>query len=714
MSHRLTRPAPLLRLSLAAVLALAACADSSDGLVDAHYAVQRGDLEAAEEFLALVPDRRRDEIDAEIARVRARRASIGDEIAEVLGATEGQPLRDVLGELEALLRRESDPVVGDEVRASMSRVADIYAEGAHREGGLRSAEWWRRALASGQPDEDELAAPEVARRTPTVTSDPVPEPPPTVPARPAVVPSDDVDGGPPPSTIKVVSDAAWAELRAGRLAAARDVWLAGADRARYDLEREDYLGRARDLELRLLMREEIAAALRLHPETFAERGITAVTQDHGLERDGGPQAWSDVPLDELLILAGVAQLSPQAELGLILERLERRDSSKAWKGLAELVESGRVTQEMVDGIIARARDELVPLGGYAWRGGRWIRFEEARRQDDTEEIARLARNFRRAKANRRDAALAALREIGAEDEAREILAEHWEAALETFHKGKTAKRLTALAEQRAELDRRRAEALDLIFDLEEYFYPYRPPECPPERAKLYPAVQRRVDVLVGAVAEVWENPLTVAIGDDFQEGLVDAFWVIEREREHPEPRAFVADLPTWVYGIDPDAKELDLQGFAWDADELEQQRYNRSVLAYNQHLFARTDWGEDERAADRAEQRQVEVTNQYRLLFGRRALAWNPRIQAAAEDHSRYMADTGNFSHFEPDPESRGPGDRMRLRGYDRGISENIHMGSGDPVGAHQGWMRSSGHHRNLLMKGHREMASGLIGVYWA
>ena len=47
------------------------------------------------------------------------------------------------------------------------------------------------------------------------------------------------------------------------------------------------------------------------------------------------------------------------------------------------------------------------------------------------------------------------------------------------------------------------------------------------------------------------------------------------------------------------------------------------------------------------------------------------------------------------------------------GASENCHMGSGDPLGAHNGWRRSSGHHRNLLMPGHREMASGLSGYYW-
>jgi uncharacterized protein YkwD len=40
-------------------------------------------------------------------------------------------------------------------------------------------------------------------------------------------------------------------------------------------------------------------------------------------------------------------------------------------------------------------------------------------------------------------------------------------------------------------------------------------------------------------------------------------------------------------------------------------------------------------------------------------------------------------------------------------------MGRTDPASAHDGWAHSSGHHRNLLMAGHREMASSLVSLYW-
>ena len=100
--------------------------------------------------------------------------------------------------------------------------------------------------------------------------------------------------------------------------------------------------------------------------------------------------------------------------------------------------------------------------------------------------------------------------------------------------------------------------------------------------------------------------------------------------------------------------------------------------------------------------------------MGRRALAWNPRLQAAAKGHSNWMSETGKFSHFnDEDPTRTTPGDRMGLEGYNAGISENLHQGGAGPEGAHYGWTQSSGHHRNLLMPGHREMASAVAGAYW-
>jgi uncharacterized protein YkwD len=89
-------------------------------------------------------------------------------------------------------------------------------------------------------------------------------------------------------------------------------------------------------------------------------------------------------------------------------------------------------------------------------------------------------------------------------------------------------------------------------------------------------------------------------------------------------------------------------------------------------------------------------------------------VQAAASMHSKYMANTGDFGHFERgDPKRRSPNDRMKLCGYGSGAGENCFAGSAAPRSAHNGWLHSSGHHRNILAVGHREMASGVVGNYW-
>jgi len=275
-------------------------------------------------------------------------------------------------------------------------------------------------------------------------------------------------------------------------------------------------------------------------------------------------------------------------------------------------------------------------------------------------------------------------------------------------------RLAALARQRQELDRTRETALELIFDAETYFYPYTPPECPAEKAKLYPAVQRRVDVLVGAVREVWAERRAVALPSAFRTALDELRWSESLHATLALPYPSSDELPDWLEGIDTALESLDVTTFAWDAGERRDLALDRAVRVLNPKRW-RTETQELDRAnPERVEERQVEITNDYRVMMGRRALAWHPKLQAAAQWHSNYMANTGNFGHMEPgDPEHYSPGDRMAAEGYPAGGGENAAMTGGGAEGAHVGWLHSSGHHRNILARGHREMASGVAGGYW-
>ncbi|MEZ6018078.1 MAG: CAP domain-containing protein [Planctomycetota bacterium] len=304
-------------------------------------------------------------------------------------------------------------------------------------------------------------------------------------------------------------------------------------------------------------------------------------------------------------------------------------------------------------------------------------------------------------------------------EGRELLAEaleaRFQAALARLERVGSLKRLEKVAEQRQKLDTARKDALALIFDEQRYFYPYRPPEVPAAKAATYPAVQREVDELVDAVASVWDQRASAKIPELLRRELPELGWLRRRAPLARGKLVFPPELPAWVEGLPIDADAVDLASFAWTVDEAYELARSRAICARNEAVWAALDGERNPKGhvPDRVEREQVRVTNAYRAMFGRRALAWNSLLHEAASGHSDYMSRTGDFGHYEPTAERHSPFDRMGLVGYSRGVSENCHMGSGDAEGAHRGWRSSSGHHRNLLMAGHREMASAVDGGYW-
>ncbi|SEJ20647.1 Uncharacterized conserved protein YkwD, contains CAP (CSP/antigen 5/PR1) domain [Azotobacter beijerinckii] len=100
-------------------------------------------------------------------------------------------------------------------------------------------------------------------------------------------------------------------------------------------------------------------------------------------------------------------------------------------------------------------------------------------------------------------------------------------------------------------------------------------------------------------------------------------------------------------------------------------------------------------------------------------LAWSAVLGAAAEAHSRAMANGNFFSHL--DGEGLTPGDRAELAGYAGGqIGENI---AAALDGAHKvvdGWLASPGHCANLMNPQFRELGAAYAadpksdaGIYW-
>src|SRR6185369_4515077 len=108
----------------------------------------------------------------------------------------------------------------------------------------------------------------------------------------------------------------------------------------------------------------------------------------------------------------------------------------------------------------------------------------------------------------------------------------------------------------------------------------------------------------------------------------------------------------------------------------------------------------------------LKLTNEYRKLFNMRPVALNLKLLVAAREHSTEMSTLGYFSHFSPTEGKKSPWDRMKRAGYAYGNSENIALVDGAEA-AHQAWLHSSGHHRNILTARHTEFAVGNNGRYW-
>lgn len=430
-----------------------------------------------------------------------------------------------------------------------------------------------------------------------------------------------------------------------------------------------------------------------HAEGGALRGISERLRVLGFAgaQDELSTLASDAEACLGILIAALAEDAPKfKDLGLTILRQHR--------------EGGQLTPEHTGILIALAKGETYPEGGYTLVGDTFLWTTEYEEQLIGKQLSMELRKMTKRRGADREQAWETLTGLAdqyfhAETRLNESLDEFTALHAKRLLRSKQMGRLRVLFAQRQELEEARTEALALIFDTVEYFYP-----IPAARRAEYNLVQRRVDELVAVVRAIWEAPSVVTLGDDFHQDLADLVWVLgKRSADH-----LPADLPLWVFLIEEEAHHLDLKSFAPTISVKQEIRTSRWIETYNQGLWA------VEGACRPMEAEQVRVTNRYRRLLGRVSLAWDARLQAATIVHGDYMSRTGIFSHFEEDvPARRTPYDRMGEQGYDRGLGENIHAGAGSPQGAHYGWTHSSGHHRALLSQSATEMATSVVGKYW-
>lgn len=523
---------------------------------------------------------------------------------------------------------------------------------------------------------------------------------------------------PPDLDAQALIELARTRADAGELAYARRCLLAASGKLFAGDLRDDCVEFAQDLRARLTLRRELLEAWPTHGAKLTRWGVKAI-EATGWDVDGEQLGWNALGFERLQrAVVNIESISALARRGAIAEALAMggADRDAAAEELARMVERGAIESAVAAGMVSRSRGGLGSSQRFLLAQGKWSSVEAAARDEAAAADAELERRFLRADALERTRAFEALTAGASPDTVRAALSARAVAAVTKVAKHRALEQLRAVASLREELDAARRRALELIFDEKVYFYPYNPPE-PPNTASDYARAQRDVNEAVGALRAVWERSRAVKLPKDFVAALDELEWCRSTFESVRTPFVLPESVPDWVLALPPGAESVDLTQFAWTMDEQRDLARSRAVEARNERAWAQLDREKASNStpstADIAEREQVRITNRYRALFGRRSLAWNSRIQVAAQMHSDYMANTGDFGHFEKDPERRTPSDRARIAGYNSGVSENCAMIGGDPKAAHDGWCQSSGHHRNLLMASHREMASGLASNYW-
>ncbi|MGI9520298.1 MAG: CAP domain-containing protein [Hyphomicrobiaceae bacterium] len=102
------------------------------------------------------------------------------------------------------------------------------------------------------------------------------------------------------------------------------------------------------------------------------------------------------------------------------------------------------------------------------------------------------------------------------------------------------------------------------------------------------------------------------------------------------------------------------------------------------------------------------LINAYRRENGLQPLAINPQLTKAAKSHSQDLAKWDRISHFGSD--GSNPWDRVKRTGYKASLAaENVGTGQGTIEEVMDGWKKSPGHNKNLLLQDANEMGIALV-----
>lgn len=128
----------------------------------------------------------------------------------------------------------------------------------------------------------------------------------------------------------------------------------------------------------------------------------------------------------------------------------------------------------------------------------------------------------------------------------------------------------------------------------------------------------------------------------------------------------------------------------------------RAVIAANARIAS---------GLDPEEARAILALNLMRNLLGLQPLVIDPKLAAAARDHSQDMQRLKFFAHRSPVPGKESAWDRAKRFGT-TASGENIFVGSHDGKVANLSWFHSPEHHKNMLAN-HKRVGVGRAGAYF-
>ena len=242
---------------------------------------------------------------------------------------------------------------------------------------------------------------------------------------------------------------------------------------------------------------------------------------------------------------------------------------------------------------------------------------------------------------------------------------------------------------RADLDKKREEALKLIRDEKIYLRE----DHPDYKKGDGPNGQARVDLLIlkknkGSIQEIWDQgnaapakpdpavarevELARRFGDKYLHDLGE-----DPDDKDLESVAFVAFLPTGP---------ATLRSLTLTQEEQDAYKWNRAVEKYNEAL--------QDPAVTKDEKDHTKIVNEYREMLGLRGMFIDPRLCRAAKKHSGVCSAAKKIWHEGSDG---SPNSRVKAEGFPTSAGENVCIGYPTQDTWWEGWYRASDHHRNAL-----------------